>query len=69
MGSCISKIYDDYDTYVAFCKLVNEEPVDARGGFYEHEKELMKKHKYVEDGCWYKKVDNATQHSANTIGL
>jgi hypothetical protein len=60
MGSCISKIYDDYDTYVSFCELVNEETVDVRDFFYEHEKELMKKHKYVKDGCWYKKVDNAT---------
>ena len=58
MGSCISAIYDSYDTYVEFCKLVKEEPVDIRNGFYNHEKELMKKHKYVSDGCWYKKVQD-----------
>lgn len=58
MGSIISAIYDDYDTYVAFCKLVNEKPVDIREGFYKHEQELLKKHNYVENGCWYKKIEN-----------
>lgn len=58
MGSCISKIYDDYDTYVAFCELVNEKPVGVCDYFYKHEKKLMEKHKYIKNGCWYKKVDN-----------
>lgn len=57
MASCISRIYDDYDTYVSFCKLIKETPIGVRDGFYDHEKELMEKHSYVTDGCWYKKVD------------
>jgi hypothetical protein len=57
MGSCISAIYDDYDKYVAFCELVNEKPVSIRDDFYEHEKELMKKHKYTQNGCWYNKLN------------
>lgn len=58
MGSSISRIYDDYETYEHLCKLVNEKPVGVREGFYEHEKELMEKHGYVHDGCFYKKKKN-----------
>jgi hypothetical protein len=55
MRSSISHIYDEYNTYVAFCKLVNEESVGVWDGFYKHEKELIKKYDYVKDGCWYTK--------------
>lgn len=58
MGSSISAIYDKHETYVAFCELLNEPFVSVRESFFEHEKELMKKHKYVKDGCWYKKFNN-----------
>ncbi len=55
MGSSISKIYDDHETYVEFCKLLKEESLDVQDKFYTHEEELMKKHGYVRCGCWYAK--------------
>jgi len=30
MGSIISKIYDDYDTYTEMCKIKGIEPMDIR---------------------------------------
>ncbi|MFW5847762.1 MAG: hypothetical protein ACOCVF_02470 [bacterium] len=57
MGSILTKIYDDYDTYIEFCKLVNEQPVNIEN-FIDHETELMKKHNYVRHGCWYKKLED-----------
>jgi len=55
MGSCITKLLDDYDTYLAFCELVNETPVSI-DNYYEHQQELMYKHGYVQDGCWFRKI-------------
>jgi len=62
MGSIISRIYDDYHTYVDFCKLVNENPIDIHDDFYNHEKELMKKYQYVKKGCWYEKININTEN-------
>lgn len=56
MGSCITHMFDNYETYVAFCELVNEQPVNVSDDFYSHEQELMVKHGYVKCGCWYEKV-------------
>lgn len=56
MGSCVSKIYDRYETYVEFCKMVNEKPKDVRDNFIENEKTLMKKYNYIRNGCWFKKL-------------
>ena len=57
MGSCITHMFDNYDTYVAFCKVVGDKPITVSEDFYSHEKELLKKHGYEKDGCWYKRCD------------
>lgn len=58
MSSIATKINDDYATYLAFCKTVNEAPVAIREQFYIHQTQLMQKHGYVQDGCWFKKENN-----------
>lgn len=60
MGSICSKIRDDYDDYVKFCKMVNETPVDDRGekSFYDHQRELCDKHGYVGINEIYKSKQN-----------
>jgi FMN phosphatase YigB (HAD superfamily) len=42
MGSLISAIYDDYDDYEYFCKLLKVKSVNIHNGFYEHQAELLK---------------------------
>lgn len=60
MGSICSKIRDDYDDYVEFCKIINEEPLSDRGekSFYKHSDELCSKHGYKKTSCWFEKVDS-----------
>ncbi len=42
----MSAIYDDYDDYEYFCKVLNIEPVEIRSSkgesFYDHESKLLK---------------------------
>ncbi len=44
MGSSISAIYDDYETYEYICELTNTKPLDIRAekSFYTHGRELVK---------------------------
>jgi len=42
MGSSISAIYDDYDDYEYFCKVLKVDTRSIYGDFYEHQAELLK---------------------------
>jgi hypothetical protein len=46
MGSCISAIYDDHDSYEELCKVLKEDALDIRDSrsFYKHAEELIIQH-------------------------
>lgn len=47
MGSIISHIYDEYDTYEAMCKCLGIEPVDIRDinpTFFDEMSRILKEH-------------------------
>jgi len=41
MGSSMSKINDDYDDYIYFCKVLGVDTVGFRESFYDHESKLL----------------------------
>ncbi len=53
MGSCISRIDDEYDCYVSFCKKLNEPPKDY-GDVETHTKELIKKYNITKSMWWFR---------------
>lgn len=69
MGSSISKIYDDYDDYEYFCKVIGVEsmPISKNNKtFYAHETELLKElgdFKCIED--YYTMLNKAKNRENN----
>ncbi len=47
MGSSISALYDDHDTYVSLCKVLNVSHLDIRDeeSFYKHGERLVVENK------------------------
>lgn len=63
MGSIISAIYDDYDTYKYLCELKAIAPFDIRDNisFYDHAEEIIKafspeEHEEYKNHYWYNKL-------------
>jgi predicted HicB family RNase H-like nuclease len=50
MGDLISRIEEDYEDYVDFCKEVGEKPMKLTSGFYEHAEAIAAKHGYKKIG-------------------
>jgi hypothetical protein len=54
MGSVISKIYDLYEDYVFFCKMLSVNPKSIEN-YKNHEKEICEKYGYIYNGTFYEK--------------
>jgi hypothetical protein len=62
VGSSLSKIYDDYDDYVALCEEFGVEPKGIRDNtrsFYDHEDDILREHGFKDKQTYYQyKRDN-----------
>lgn len=56
MGDLISRIEEDYEDYVNFCKQMGEKPVTLGPGFYDHADELAAEYGYKRTRSGYLKL-------------
>lgn len=52
MGSCISRIDDEYNCYVSFCEKLEEKPKNHED-VEKHTKELIKKYNITKSMWWF----------------